>query len=99
MNTGKILVLAAFAGAIVALFTTEKGKKIREELQDAAGDWSDQLSELAEKASCYVKDLLKLLGKEVSVLTEDARALITAIIEESIKSGRKAKRAAENAFA
>ena len=54
MNIGKLLVLAAFAGAIVALFATERGKEIREDLEDTAEDWGDALSKVIEKASCSV---------------------------------------------
>lgn len=99
MNTGKILVIAAFAGAVVALFTTEKGKKIREELADTAEDWSESLSDLLDQATCSVKDLQKLLSKEISGLTEDARERIMTIIEESMKSGKRMKEAIQSELA
>jgi len=94
MNTGKLLVFAAFGAAVVLLFTTEKGKKIREELADSAEDWGEKLSELAEKAACSAKDLKKLVSKEVSGLSDDARSRIAAIIDESSKTAKKVKDAA-----
>lgn len=94
MNIGRILVLAAFAGAIVALFTTEKGKELREDIGDAAEDWGSKLSDLAEKASCSVSDLQKLVAKEVSGLSDTARERIMSIIDESVKTGKKVKKAA-----
>jgi gas vesicle protein len=99
MNIGKILVLAAFAGAVVALFTTDKGKEIREDLQDAAGDWSDSLSDLIEKATCTVDDLQKLVSKEIAGLSKDAREHIQSIIDDSIKTGKKMHKAAANGLA
>ncbi len=90
MNT-KLLVFALFGAAVVMLFTTEKGKEIREELADSAGDWSDKLGELAEKASCSAKDLKKLVSKEVSGLTSEARERIAAIIDEGTKGAKKLK--------
>ena len=90
MNT-KLLVFALFGAAVVMLFTTEKGKEIREELADSAGDWSDKLSELAEKASCSAKDLKQLVSKEVSGLTTEARERIAAIIDEGTKAAKKMK--------
>ena len=95
MNIGKLIVLAAFAGAIVALFTTEKGKEIREDLEDTAEDWGETLSKLIEKASCSANDLQKLVSKEITGLTSDARERIMAIIEESISTGKKMKKAAD----
>ena len=94
MNTGKLLVFAVFGAAVVMLFTTEKGKKIREELADSAGDWGEKLSELAEKASVTAKDLKKLISKEVGGLSDDARERIAAIIEEGTTSAKKVKKAA-----
>jgi gas vesicle protein len=92
MNTGKFIVFAAFAAAAILLFTTDKGKEIREELSDAAEDWGDKFSELAEKATCTAKDLQKLVAKEVAGLTDDARERIAAIIEEGTKSAKKLKK-------
>ena len=94
MNKGKILVFAVFGAAVVMLFTTKKGKKIREELADSAGDWGDKLSELAEKASCTAKDLTKLISKEVGGLSDDARKRIATILEEGTTSAKKVKKAA-----
>jgi len=99
MNIGKILVLAAFAGAVVALFTTEKGKEIREDLQDAAGEWSDTLSDLLEKATCTADDLQKLVSKEIAGLSKSAREQILSVIEESVKAGKKVKQTATNGVA
>lgn len=97
--TGKVIALAAFAGAAFFLFATDKGKEIREEIGDTAGDWSDKLSELAEKASCSAKDLKKLVSREVSGLSDEARERIAAIIDEGTKSAKKMKKAAESAVA
>lgn len=99
MNIGKIIVLAAFAGAIVALFTTDKGKELRDDIQDAAGDWSDSLSDLLDKASCTVDDLKQMVSKEIAGLSKDAREHIQSIIEESVKSGKKMKQTATNGLA
>jgi gas vesicle protein len=99
MNSGKLLVLAAFAGAALFLFTTDKGKEIREELGDAAGDWGDKLSDLAEKASCSAKDLKKLVSREVAGLSEEARARIAAIIDEGTKMAKGMKKEVESQVA
>jgi gas vesicle protein len=93
MNT-RLLVFALFGAAVVMLFSTDKGKKIREELADAAGDWSDKLGELTEKAVCSADDLRKYVSKEVSGLSEDARERIAAIIDEGAKSAKKLKKTA-----
>ena len=95
MNTGKFLAFAAFGAAIVLLFTTEKGKEIREEIADAAEDWSGKLSEMADKAVCSANDLRKLVSKEVSGLTEEARERIASIIDEGSKSAKKLRKTAE----
>ena len=92
MSTGKLLVFAAFGAAIVMLFTTERGKKIREELADS--EWGERLSDLAEKASCTAKDLKKLIAKEVSGLSDEARARIAAILDEGASGAKKVKKAA-----
>jgi gas vesicle protein len=92
MNT-KLLVFALFGAAIVMLFTTDKGKEIREELSDAADDWSEKLSERAEKATCSANDLKKLVSKEVSGLSEEARSRISSIIDEGAKSVKKVQKA------
>lgn len=99
MSYGKLLVFAAFAGAAYFLFATEKGEELRGELGDAAEDWGDKLSELAEKASCSAKDLKKLVSREVSGLSDEARDRIASIIDEGMKSGKKLKKAAESAMA
>lgn len=95
MNTGKILALAAFGGAIALLFTTKRGKELRKELSDKAGDWGETLSELADKATVSAKDLQKLLTKEISGLSDDARERISSILDEGAKSGKKMKKLAE----
>jgi gas vesicle protein len=89
MNTGKVIVLAAFTGAVIALFTTDKGKKIRKDIADTAEDWSDTLTDLLDKASCSIKDLQKIMSKEIAGLAEDTRQRIMAIIEESMAGGKK----------
>jgi gas vesicle protein len=95
MNT-KLLVFALFGAAVVLLFTTDKGKEIREDIADSAEDWGDKLSELAEKASCSAKDLKNLVSKQVSGLTDEARDRIAAIIDEGSKSAKKMKKTAES---
>ena len=97
MNT-KLLVFALFGAAVVMLFTTDKGKEIREEMADKAEDWGEKLSELAEKASCTAKDLKKLVSKEVGGLTDEARERIAAIIDEGSKGAKKLKKTAESQF-
>jgi hypothetical protein len=99
MNSGKLLVFAAFAGAALFLFTTDKGKEIREELGDAAGDWGEKLSDLAEKASCSAKDLKKLVSREVAGLSEEARTRIAAIIDEGTKAAKGMKKTVESQVA
>lgn len=96
MNSGKFLALAAFGAAAVLLFTTDKGKQIREEISDKAEDWGEKLSELADKAMCSASDLKKLVSKEVSGLSDEARERIAAIIDEGSKSAKKLKKAAES---
>ncbi len=98
MSYGKLLVFAAFAGAAYFLFATEKGEELREDIGDAAGDWGDKLSELAEKASCSVNDLKKLVSRQVSGLSDEARDRISAIIDEGMSSGKKMKKAAASAL-
>ena len=95
MNS-KFLVFAAFAAAGILLFTTDKGKEIREDLSDAAEDWGEKLSELAEKATCTAKDLKKLVSKEVAGLSEEARDRIAAIIDEGTKGAKKLGKAANS---
>ena len=93
MNTGKLLVFAAFSAAVILLFTTEKGKEIREEIADKADDWGDKFSDLAEKATSSAKDLKKMLSKEIAGLSDDARERISDIIDESTSSAKKLKKA------
>lgn len=95
MNSGKLLALAAFGAGIALLFTTKRGKELRKELADAAEDFGGTLSELAEKASVSAKDLQKLVSKEISGLSDEARERISAILDESAKSGKKLKKLAE----
>ena len=99
MNSGKLLVFAAFAGAALFLFTTDKGKKIREDLGDAAEDWGATLSDLAEKASCSAKDLKKLVSREVSGLSEEARTRIAAILDEGTKVAKSMRKTVESQVA
>ena len=75
------------------LFTTDKGKELREDMADAAEDWGEKLSEIAEKASCSAKDLKKLVSKQVSGLSDEARERIAAIIEEGSKGAKKVSNA------
>ncbi len=96
--TGKVIALAAFAGAAYFLFATEKGQEIRKELGDTAEDWAGKLSELADKASCSAKDLKKLVSKEVAGLSDEARERIAAIIDEGTKSAKKLRNAAASSL-
>lgn len=96
MNSGKFLALAAFGAAAILLFTTDKGKEIREEIADKAEDWGEKLGEIADKAVCSAGDLKKLVSKEVSGLSEEARERISAIIDEGSKRAKKLKKAAES---
>jgi len=98
MKTGKFLALAAFTGAAILLLRTNKGKKIRKELMDAAGDWSESFSELAEKASCTAKDLQKMVSKQIAGLSDDARERIATIIDEGSKSANKLRKSAASQF-
>ncbi len=95
MNSGKVLALAAFGAAIALLFTTKRGKELRKDIADAAEDWGGTLSELAEKATVSAKDLQKLVSKEISGLSDDARERISAILDEGAKGGKKLKKLAE----
>jgi gas vesicle protein len=92
MSKGKILVFAVFGAAVVMLFTTKQGKKIREELADS--DWADTLNELAKKANCTAKDLKKLVSEKIVDLSDEARERIATIIDEGTKGANKVKKAA-----
>lgn len=96
---GKLLVFAAFGAAIVLLFTTERGKEIREELEDAAGEIGDTFGELVDTVTASASDLRKLVSKEVSGLSADARERIAAIIDEGTGAAKKLKKTAMEQFA
>ena len=98
MNTGKLLVFAAFGAAIVLLFTTDKGKEIREDIEDAAEDFGGTLSDLLDKASASASDLKKIVSKQVSGLSDDARERIMDIIDEGAKGAKKMRKAAIDQF-
>jgi gas vesicle protein len=95
MNSGKVLALAAFGAAIALLFTTKRGKELRKDMANAAEDWGETLGELAEKATVSAKDLKKLVSKEISGLSDEARERISTILDEGGKSGKKLKKLAE----
>jgi gas vesicle protein len=89
---GKTLALLALGAAVVLLFTTEKGKEIREDIQDTAGDWSDNLSDLSGKALDEVTTLRKKLMAELDGVTSDVRDRLTTILDEGQARARNLTR-------
>lgn len=88
MKLAPILALACIGTAVVLLFTTDKGKKIREDIMDEAEEWGEKLGKLAEDTGVNIKDMQKRLKKELVTLSDDAKEKILSILDEG---GKKAK--------
>lgn len=88
MKLAPIIALACIGTAAVLLFTTDKGKKIREDIMDEAEDWGDKIGKFVEDTGVNVKDLQKRLKKELVTLSDDAKDKILSILDEG---GKKAK--------
>lgn len=86
---GKTLALLALGAAAVLLFTTDKGKKIREDIQDKAGDWSDSLGELGTTAAKEISALREKLMEEIEGVSADVRSRLMDIVEEGQEKGKK----------
>lgn len=69
MRTSRWLLLAAAAGVVALLLTTEKGKKLRRDIADNAEDWKDQLGKLTHKGQ---KKLKKMATAEMDHLGNGA---------------------------
>jgi gas vesicle protein len=78
MRTSRLLLLAAVGGAVALLLTTDKGKKIRKNITDNAGD--------------SLASLKDMLSKEVQGLAEEARAQISGLLDQGTKATSKAKK-------
>lgn len=89
MSKASLLALACLGTAAVLLFTTDKGKKIRNKISDSAGDWSDSLGDLAKDSMKNMKDMKKRLKKEFAGLSEDAMGRISNILDEGKKAGKR----------
>lgn len=86
---GKTLALLALGAAVVLLFTTDKGKKIRDGIQDKAEDWGDHLGDLGATAAKEISALREKLMEEIENVSSDVRSRLTDVLEEGKEKGKK----------
>jgi len=89
---GKTLALLAIGAAVVLLFTTKKGKEIREDIADTAGDWKDKLGDFGSTAAKEMNTLRQKLMEELEGLSSDVRDRIVGLLDESASRGKKVAR-------
>ena len=86
---GKTLALLALGAAVCLLFTTDKGKKIREDISDKAGDWGDKLSDLSAKGMDQFQELRQKLMDEFEGLAGDVRKRVMAMLDDAQEKKEK----------
>lgn len=86
---GKTLALLALGAAAVLLFTTDKGKKLRGDIQDKAEDWGDSLGEFGATAAKEISSLREKLMEEIENVASDVRSRLTDVFEEGMEKGKK----------
>lgn len=90
-----VLGAGALAG-IALLFTTKKGKKVREQLTDEVYLWKAKLNDATSDTAAELLRLKKLVEKDIAGLGEDAKERILNILEESTNSAKKIKKTVTN---
>ncbi len=88
------LVLGALGAAAVGttlLFTTDKGKGIRNNISGNLDDWKKRLQKMAKSTTSELSDLQRLVSREVEGLGDDARQRIQAILDESASTAKELK--------
>lgn len=94
MNNLKYALFAGLGVATLLLLTTDRGKKIRENVADKAKDnaqrWKERLTRMGAGAADRLDELKDLLSTEVEGLGDDARARIEKIVNGTTKTLKKA---------
>jgi len=83
------MALLAIGAAVVLLFTTDKGKKIREDISDKAGDLGDKLGDLGSKSMEQFQDMRQKLMDELEGLAGDVRERVMSILDEAKEKKNK----------
>ena len=96
MRTTKYVLFAALGVAAVLLLTTDKGKEMREDMEDVAKKnakkWKEKLAKIGSSTSDTIADLKDMLSSEIEGLSDDARERIEAIVSGAAKSSNKIKK-------
>lgn len=88
---GKTIALLAIGAAVVLLFTTDKGKKIREDITDKADDWGDKLGDLSAKGMDQFQEMRQKLMDEFEGLASDVRKRVSTMLDDAKEKKDKVK--------
>jgi gas vesicle protein len=92
MKTLNIVLGLAVTAGVILLLTTDKGEEIREDISDNLKKLSKKVDELAGQASHGVKDLQKMVSKEIHGVSDEARQRIADVLDETSDAAQKAKK-------
>ena len=100
MRTTKYLLFGALGVAAVLLLTSDRARKMREDLESKAKDnakqWKDKLWTIGGNANKTLAELREMLNSEVEGLSSDARARIETILNKTARSANGLKRDISN---
>ena len=96
MRTTKYLLFAGLGVAALLLLTSDSAKQMRDELEDTAREnakkWKQKLASMGNDASDKLADLKSMLSDEIEGLSDDARARIESILNDTSKTASKLKK-------